>query len=348
MPLISSLGVMSASNLRGASPITYDYIITGMSSSPYLSGIAFNDSEGFGTVLANPATLPSRQITSCVLNKENTAVLCTNNSTTSSVLAYAWSKGFGTKYADPSTAISSCLSANFNSASNLIFVYGPGIYAYDWSNSTGFGAKYTDPATQPAGGAIGGVASGGNFLNNAGYVVTGDFNAPYLWGYGFSGGFNTKFANPSTSTFSYINDIKIFGNDLVAARGGTPYIHAYASSFTGFGTKYANPPTQNVVYRVAASPSLNTIFCTYTASSTLGAIRWTPSVGWGTQYTSISGYGASNKLSVNKKGNAIAMSKSSTPYLQAIRWDYATGFGTFYNNPTATIASSVSSLTFQI
>lgn len=348
MPLISSLGVMNAINFGlASSKKSYDYIIVSMSSSPYLSGIQFSDSDGFGTVISNPATLPTNGLTSCILNKENTAILCTDNSA-NSVLAYAWSKGFGTKYANPSTAISSCTSAIFNSLSNLIFVKGSGIYAYDWSNSTGFGAKYTNPTTQPPGGTSGDVASGGNFSANTGYVVTGDFNNPYLWGYSFSGGFNTKFANPSTGVFGYLSDVKIFGNDLVCARGGTPYLHAYASNFTGFGTKYADPPITTGAYYLATTPTLNAIFYSYSVTYSLGAIKWTPSGGWGTQYSNLdSTYGTSNRLAVNSKGNVVVMSKSTTPYLSAVKWDYINGFGIKYNNPTSTIIASPNTLTFQ-
>ena len=347
MPLISSLGVMNPINfgLASSPKSSFDYIIGSMSSSPFLAAYKFTASGGFSGLVSNPATLPTVGISNAVFNATNSAIVCADNSA-ASITAYAWNNGFGTKFANPSTAVSSCLYAIFDRSSSFIFAAGPGIYAYAWSNTTGFGAKYTNPATQPPGGQVGGVACGGSPAN---FVVTGDFNSPYLWGYSWSNGFATKFANPSTTTFGAISSINIFGTttDIICAGGGTPFLHAYAASSGNFGTKYANPTAVNGTAYIQATPTVNALI--YSGSySYLKARQWSSGGGFGTAYADAgTSFGTYSQVSVNSAGNVVAVTRSVSPYIGALKWNYTTGFGTAYANPSSTVTSSLTSIMFK-
>jgi len=219
----------------------------GTSATPWIWAYPWNDSTGFGTKYANPASLPTNNTTSAVplgvtFNPSGTAIAM-GGASSPFIHAYPWSSGFGTKYANPASVPNNpIISVKFNPAGDVLLASGfatnfiPGAWAW----SSGFGTKYANPATQ-----MGLVTDG--VWNSAGSVVLlSGQSSPYINAYPWSSGWGTKYANPATLPTSSANTITLAENETSVYIGVTnsPYIVGYDwSTSSGFGTKFANPAT---------------------------------------------------------------------------------------------------------
>lgn len=208
-----------------------------LNGTPYIG--AYNWSNGFGTKLTNPSTLPTGAAYFIAVHPTDT-VVGIGHTTTPFMSVYAFSGGsFGTKFADPSvTAGGNTVGLTFNNAGTVI-VGGrrnsPYIYAYNWSS--GFGTKFADPATLLTGNGQ------GVCFNNTDSVVAIAYGAtPYVAAYAWSSGFGAKFTNPATAGSATASGAQVNFNKNGTAVGlgsATPGdVYAWSS---GFGIKYTTP-----------------------------------------------------------------------------------------------------------
>lgn len=204
----------------------------------------WDDSTGFGTQYANPASLPLAGPQKIGFNPAGN-VLFAGGNFTPFIDAWAWDNttGFGTKYADPASLPTTGFAYNgrFSPGGGAIAYttdsYSPFIEAYNWDDSTGFGTKYADPVSLPP-----------NGVNNLAFNPAGTAlalglgnSSPYIEVYVWSDstGFGSKYANPATLPVSG-GEVAFSpsGNSLVKTGNTTPFLEGYNwDNSTGFGTK---------------------------------------------------------------------------------------------------------------
>ena len=91
---------MNRADTSGGYPIQQIAVAHG--TSPFISAYPWSSS-GFGTIYANPATLPTGGGNGVAFSPDGSAIAVAHN-TSPRVSAYPWSgSGFGTKYANPAT-----------------------------------------------------------------------------------------------------------------------------------------------------------------------------------------------------------------------------------------------------
>ena len=139
----------------------------------------------------------------------------------------------------------------------------PGLWAFEWDNSTGFGAQLASPAVIPNGSQYECTFSAAGDVVFSGGGGEFPFSA---YQYSSSTGFGAKIADPSTPVTTpntIINGIAVSpGGDLVALGVyGEPFIIVYEWTGSGFGKRYADPsvlgssdPTVRS-YKVAFNPA---------------------------------------------------------------------------------------------
>jgi hypothetical protein len=88
------------------------------------------------------------------------------------------------------------------------------------------------------------VMFGGSFIYGTSVIAIAHTTTPFVSAYPWSGGFGTKYANPSTLPTGTGRGVSFNPVDtaIAVAHPTTPYISTYPWS-AGFGTKYANPST---------------------------------------------------------------------------------------------------------
>lgn len=120
------------------------------------------------------------------------------------------------------------------------------VMGYPWTGS-GFGTKYSDPSSPPPSSA---QHRGVDFTPDSSVVFVTGNASPYINAYAFttgtSGGFGTKYSNPSTALSAGAVGVSVTpdGAAVIVYSNTSPFLHAYAwSNSTGFGTKFSNPST---------------------------------------------------------------------------------------------------------
>jgi hypothetical protein len=228
---------------------------------PSITAYPWDNSTGFGTKYADPATLPVGQGRGVAFSPNGNSIAVAHTSTPL-INAYPWSAGFGTKYADPATlqgtnGLATAFSPSGNHIALLTFGL-PYISVYTWS--AGFGTKYADPV--PAPGNI-------NTFYGRGYSVTfSPSGADLALGangirvvvYPWNNGFGTKYAAAPTGGVSNPGG----GNGLsvdfspsgqhIAVGGTYGYVDVYPWN-NGFGTMLASSPQGGADAAIRWSPS---------------------------------------------------------------------------------------------
>jgi hypothetical protein len=213
----------------------------------------WSNSTGFGTKYALYAT-NTFKVYRGISWHPNENYIAVSLSTAPYVEVYPWSSsGWGSKVADPTTAASgSAYVALFSPDGNSIAVsteVSPYIDAYYWTGS-GFGSKYANPATAPSGNQSRGLAFAPDSSALACTSTTGPLIHAYPFTTGASGGFGSKFADPSTALpggTSFDCAFTDNGAAIMIAHNTATKFQAYEWSSSGFGSKYANPGTTSTL-----------------------------------------------------------------------------------------------------
>jgi len=215
-----------------------------------IQAINWNNSTGWGSMFAAPATLPGFSLGRGIAWNPVGNVVGVSGSSGDYLQAYAWSSGWSTKYSNPSggTGANYGNKPSFNNAGNAIGVgidtNPPSVQVWPWS--AGFGTKYADPATNPGG--LGFQVSF-NPTDTAIGVGTRDAGSNsqlsiFAWtnGSGFGTRYSTpgSFVNSETPSIVWTADNK----NVLITTYGSPYVYAYPwTDASGYGTKYADPAT---------------------------------------------------------------------------------------------------------
>lgn len=210
---------------------------------------AWSSSTGFGTKY-NPTSVTGWHL-NFKWHPDGTYFFVTK-SVSPYISAYPWSgSAIGTAVSDPATLPTARCYGLAVSPDGDSVVLGQDsstlpILGYPWTGS-GFGTKYSNPATLPP---SSGTHRGVHFTPDSSVVFVTGNASPYINAYPFttgtSGGFGTKYSNPSTGLSNTAIDVRVTpdGNAVIVASNASPYLDAYAwSNSTGFGTKFSNPST---------------------------------------------------------------------------------------------------------
>jgi hypothetical protein len=192
-----------------ASPVG-NYIAYGSSTNPnFINAYNFTDASGFGSRIANPATLPTGRGLKTTFSPDGNNIAQAVGSLAGEVSAYAWTAGaYGTKYVSTSGVPAGCntIWAAFNNKGTYVaFTCGasPVILVYPFTSGTGFGTKVSNPATLPPATGLGiSSVTGTNvaFSKSSGEIAVTFPSTPFVYCYPFSSslGFGTRFSTPST------------------------------------------------------------------------------------------------------------------------------------------------------
>ena len=231
------------------------FVALGLSASPYIKVYNFGV-DGFGTLLDDPSTLPAGTTQDCVFadnyggSLQYPINLILRTTGVPALEAYKIDEtGFLSKWttlSSPPSGNGQCLAIDHNSRT---IAFGtdvtPYIHCYIWAPGTsGFGSKYPDPASLPPA-TVNGVGFYPEYITRPGSIVVAHSTSPYVTGWPFSsGGFGTKYSNPSVLPTGTCNNV-VFnpaGTVVVIVSNVSPYIHAYKWTVSsGFGTKYSDP-----------------------------------------------------------------------------------------------------------
>lgn len=273
------------------------------------------------------------------------------------LVAWQWSDatGFGTRYTLDSGTIGQAVAFSPSGAAILSNSSSSTISAWAWSNASGFGTKYADPAV-----------SGGNtptriaFSPSGAAVATSNSNSGSVsplqaWAWSDSGGFGTKYANPSafpTNTGSGVA-FSPSGAAVALSHYNSPYITVYAwSDATGFGTKYTSPSVAGTGHGVAFSPLNDVIFSSN--STNVNAWNWNDSTGFGTLIgsqvvTTLVNTNAAD-VTISPSGRAVAVGTTSingaSNAASVYPFSATTGFGTIYSDPSGIPSSTTEKWVF--
>ena len=187
--------------------------------SPYVFVYPWTTGVGFGSKMADPATLPPDPGTSVAFGN---IVLAVTTASSPYVSVYQWSAlGFGSKYANPVTLpTGSANDVSWHTPANpdpraiaVAHNTSPYMSVYPFNNVTGFGSKYANPVTLPTGNGLGidftaGVAAGSRSL------AVGHANSPYVSVYPFDtvSGIGTKSADFTTLPPGNVKNVKFSPN----------------------------------------------------------------------------------------------------------------------------------------
>lgn len=185
------------------------------------------------------------------------------------------------------------------------------------------------------------------------YIGFGQSSSPWINMYRWTdtGGFGTKYANPGTLMPSGNAPITAFhpSGSAIYLTGGSPYLHAYGWSDSGFGTKFTNPTgVTTTTYSVAINPAGTALVFGYFASPFVGAIRVT-NTSFGTIYSNPSSLPPNAVYSAifSATGGAVLCTHGS-PFISAYAWTDASGFGTKYATPSTPARASTGATTWQM
>lgn len=195
------------------------------------SVVVYNWSNGFGTKVADPATLVSSAPYQVRWNNAGTAIAMPDQSSPY-LHAYNWSSGFGTKASGPSSSPGNITyDVAFSSTGSHVAVSidtSPYIAAYAFTTS--FGTRVANPATLPTG-----AGRGIEFSPSGGQIFLGQSGVSTI-AYSWSSGFGSKLADPAVATTA--------ASDIDFIESGTKVLLASDSlnsyNWSGaWGTKYS-------------------------------------------------------------------------------------------------------------
>ena len=328
------------------------YVAVGHSTTPFMSVYDWNDSTGFGSKYANPATIPTGAAYRAVFNPSNTAISVANE-VSPYVNLYPWSaSGFGTKYSNPATLPTGAgFSTTWSGTGNDVFYSAQDatrIYAYPFSS--GFGTKYANPATLPTT-----TPQGISYNTVANVIAITSSTTPFIQAYPWSSGFGTKYANPSTLPTAAGRGLSFSPNGSYLAEGiansaAPSYFGIVWPWSSGFGTAYAQTLSQiGGEGSVTFNPTSDALIWAGNGSvggsgQYLDGFAWSAS-GYGTRYSNPaslpSNYVTSpNSIGFSKSGAAFAIGIQTTPFVEAYPFDKTTGYGTKFSNP-ATLPTGI-------
>lgn len=204
----------------------------------------------------------------------------------------------------------------------LLWVGGTTPFIGGWPFTNGvFGTVYSNPGTAAQ------ASHSVKFHPGGLFVALGLDAAPGVAAYAFtsSGGFGSKSAAPSPSTFltSQVPDAISFSPDgayIAVANTATPFIHVWPFSAGGaFGTVVANPGTlpASQVFGIFFSPYNDYLFgTTQTGATVLYAYPWTGVFGTlGTNATTLPPTTNLFGCSVHPSGDHVAWYGNTTPFM---------------------------------
>jgi len=150
--------------------------------------------------------------------------------------------------------------------------------------------------------------------------------------YGTTASINALSNEASRISFTKDNSLFSFSNT------GTPFVHVWPWSSSGFGTKYAAPssplsPTGAGSSGHTWTPTVDAFLALNIASPNSAPQAWAWSNGFGSKYSNganIAGLGAG--ISINAAGTQVVVSHAGSPYISMYPW--SGGFGTKYSNPS--------------
>jgi hypothetical protein len=192
-----------------ASPVGNYIAYGGPSVSTFINAYNFTDISGFGSRIANPATIPSGRGLKTTFSPSGNDIALGVGSFVGEITAYQWSAGaYGTKYVSTSGVPVGCntIWAAFNAKGTYVAFTcssSPYIIVYPFTSGTGFGTKISDPSTIPPSTGFGiSMTSGANvaFSKSGGEIAVTFPSTPFVYCYPFSTtlGFGTRFNTPST------------------------------------------------------------------------------------------------------------------------------------------------------
>lgn len=329
-------------NHRSFAPADSNAVYFGGGSTTQVAAYGWSGS-GYGTKFSDPAT-GFTLARGCTVSPDK-SVLAVGADASPWIHAYpVTSSAFGTKHTDPgSQPTSTVYLPSFNSAGNVLAMAQAGTpytAAYIWSS--GFSTRYSNPASLPADSSYtSGWNPAGTALGIGGAVQAGGASV-YLW----SSGYSTKYAAPASPTgggygVKWLPD----GNTITTNNSGTPYIHAFAWSGSGWGTKYANPSTLASQPQQCIAVLSNAIFSG--SPYTPYIIGWAFSGGFGSKYSDPSTLptgGCEWGISFSQSGSNVVVSNTTSTYQAA--YPFSAGFGTKYANPSSAMASATRGASF--
>jgi hypothetical protein len=345
-------GVFGSGRFSGGTEVAVAHDTT-----PFVTSYPWSVTSGFGTKLADPASLAAGNAKSIAFTTGAVAVAVTNNPT---VAAWPWtSAGFGTKYADPAAATGLTILNNAGIAyspdatqivvGSAVTTGSDRLLGYNWSSS-GFGTKLTNPAIPPAG-----VVSDLKFSIAGDYLISSHLGEPYTTSYNWSSsGFGTKLADPAQLpagngqgvAFSVAGDAVAIANNASSAN---QVFTLYPWTSSGYGTRYraaavsGSTAGRSVDFHPITSAIAGGASNSTGGAATLMAWPWSTSTGFGTIYASPATPpdGTVNGVKFHPSGLAAAVANTGTTNrTDAWSWNVSGGFGTKYANaptqPTGT------------
>jgi hypothetical protein len=252
---------------------------------------------------------------------------------------YQFSGGFGAKFAAPATDAGALVnSVNFNPARNVLAAsQGSSPYTHAWAwSATGFGSKFAAPGGATPGFGMDDVtwSPAGTTVLSAGTAGTNSLNA-----YNWSGGFGTRYANPSNFNTGVYGKIG-WGpaSNFVLIPGGNGFQYSAAYNFSsGWGTKLGEVYSfSSNTTAMQFNPAGNVVFTVSSSSPRLFAHSW--SAGWGSKFAdpaSLPPDGISG-MSMHPSGNAIsATGWNATTSLKLVQaWAWSGGWGSKFADAT--------------
>ena len=331
--------------------------------SPYFSVYSFS-SLGFGSKLANPATLPSAGAGGAneIAFAPNGRIAAVAHDGADYISAYPFSgSGFGTKYSSPATVpTGNGRSVTFSPSSNTV-VFGhdasPFVSAYPIDNISGFGTKYADPATLPPG-----SVRGAAFSPNGNDIALGHAAGVYISVYPWNNGFGAKYSDhPSnyTASVTAVTNVKFnpSGNYLFASMissttlGGNRIERAYSfTSGTGFNAGFHDTNTDGLVAEYLGAASTrgedaqdfdihptggDVAFACSGNAPYIRSFKYDLTLGYTSYYTppSVDAAGLASGVAFSPDGRYLAAAHATTPFITVWPWTVGTGYGTKLTNP---------------
>lgn len=243
---------ISTANTNGLSfsPDEKAICVAANNNSPYVWAYPWSNASGWGTRFSNPTTASPNDVRHCVFSPDSKYILLTGGTIPrTGIWNFNTTSGWDTKLTAPGTLPASVANqACWSKSGDTIIMAldsSPYLYAYKFSAGA-WGTKYADPTS-----ALPSQYGTGCTFNSIDTVafVTGQLSStsPQISAFKFtkSGGFGTKFANPSTiQTNNSAGMCSLTPDDsaFIAPLGSTPFVMAYKwNNNTGWGTKYSNP-----------------------------------------------------------------------------------------------------------
>ena len=156
---------------------------------------------------------------------------------------------------------------------------------------------------------------------------------PFIEAYEWTntGGFGTKYSNPSTLPAGGANAVAFSpsGNDIAVAHNNSPDISVYPWSSSGFGTKYSNPSTTPAgdANDVSWHSTGNDLAVAHNNSPYLSVYPFTSGTGFGTKYTDSSiPTGNMEGITFNPDGDYLIAAGGGAPYW-LLCWNFTSGTG---------------------